>query len=282
MSDKLVIYHGDCLDGFCAAWQAWRCLGDTAEYVPAHYGQPLPDVDGKIVYVLDFSYPRDVMLDLLKRAVKCVVLDHHKTAEEALSGLVDENHSTHLIRFDMERSGAGMARDYFAGFGHECWLVDYTQDRDLWRFALPGSKLVNAYIGTLPQTFEAYERASALTASDAERLGVGSDAYKSMYVEKLCQHARRVGFAGYVDVPVVNAPYVGISEVVGALADSSQFAIGWFLRGDGKIAVSLRSRGDFDVSALAKRYGGGGHKNAAGFTVQADVWGAILGAMVSP
>ena len=28
----------------------------------------------------------------------------------------------------------------------------------------------------------------------------------------------------------------------------------------------FRSRGDFDVSALCKQYGGGGHKAAAGFT----------------
>jgi nanoRNase/pAp phosphatase (c-di-AMP/oligoRNAs hydrolase) len=28
---------------------------------------------------------------------------------------------------------------------------------------------------------------------------------------------------------------------------------------------SLRSIGDFDVSEIAKQYGGGGHKNASGF-----------------
>lgn len=56
------------------------------------------------------------------------------------------------------------------------------------------------------------------------------------------------------------------SELVGKLAEGPvPFAVGWFQRGDGKYAYSLRSRGEYDVSKLAVRYGGGGHRNAAGF-----------------
>ncbi|HXT50409.1 MAG TPA: DHHA1 domain-containing protein, partial [Thermoanaerobaculia bacterium] len=35
---------------------------------------------------------------------------------------------------------------------------------------------------------------------------------------------------------------------------------------DGRYKVSLRSSGDVDVEQVARRHGGGGHKNAAGFT----------------
>ncbi|MEK7288086.1 MAG: bifunctional oligoribonuclease/PAP phosphatase NrnA [Elusimicrobiota bacterium] len=38
-------------------------------------------------------------------------------------------------------------------------------------------------------------------------------------------------------------------------------------RGDGVISVSLRSRGLVDVSAIAESFGGGGHRNAAGFEI---------------
>ena len=31
--------------------------------------------------------------------------------------------------------------------------------------------------------------------------------------------------------------------------------------------VSMRSKGDIDIGAVAKNYGGGGHKNAAGCSV---------------
>lgn len=264
--DTIVIYHGDCLDGFCAAWVAWRELGDRAEYLPAYYGQPAPDVRGKHVFVLDFSYDYETTMRLAEEAKTLVVLDHHKTAEAELSRIGSS--SRVQVVFDMNRSGAGLARDIFQP-GFDAWLVDYTQDRDLWRFALPKSKKINAYIGTLKQTFEAYEETHrAVTADEAARLGAGADAYRDMYVEKLCKHARRVRFAGYDDIPIVNAPYVGISELVGALAETALFAVGWFQRGDGKVAFSLRSRGDFDVSDLARRFGGGGHRGAAGFTAE--------------
>ncbi len=36
---------------------------------------------------------------------------------------------------------------------------------------------------------------------------------------------------------------------------------------DGQVAVSLRAKGDCDVAAIAKRFGGGGHRNAAGFRI---------------
>lgn len=259
---RLVIYHGNCVDGFCAAWVLCREFGGEADYFAAHHGQEPPPVAGKHVYLVDFSYPRETLLRIASEANSVLVLDHHLTAQKDLSGLEAPNLE---IIFDMERSGAGLARDRFEP-ELESWLVDYVQDRDLWRFALPDSEAVNAYIGTLKQTFEAYQRAhEELTATDAARLGRGAYAYKAHYVEQMRKQARRVRFAGHDDIPIVNAPYVGTSELVGALSETALFAVGWFQRSDGKIAFSLRSRGEFDVSALAERFGGGGHKNAAGF-----------------
>jgi len=62
MAKRLVIYHANCIDGYTSAWAAWRKYGDDAEYLPASYGDPAPDVTGRWVLVVDFSYPRDVML----------------------------------------------------------------------------------------------------------------------------------------------------------------------------------------------------------------------------
>lgn len=39
---------------------------------------------------------------------------------------------------------------------------------------------------------------------------------------------------------------------------------------DGRFKVSLRSKGDIDVERVARQYGGGGHRNAAGFTIDGD------------
>jgi phosphoesterase RecJ-like protein len=39
----------------------------------------------------------------------------------------------------------------------------------------------------------------------------------------------------------------------------------------GEVKVSLRSRGALDVAAVARRFGGGGHRNAAGCTLRGDL-----------
>lgn len=265
--DILVIYHGDCLDGFCAAWQAWRKFGDTAEYYPGLYGKEPPDVTGKEVYIVDFSYKYKPTMDMIAVAKSYVVLDHHVSAERELNLVHYEPEQNVSIIFDMNRSGAGLARDYFQP-GLDCWIVDYTQDRDLWKFELPDSKVINSYLATLDYDFEAYERTfQTISREEAVVLGAGADAYKNMYVARMRAHARKMNFAGYDNIPVVNAPFVGTSELVGALAEDALFAVGWYQRVDGKVIYSLRSKHGFDVSALAQQFGGGGHAAAAGFQV---------------
>jgi phosphoesterase RecJ-like protein len=49
-------------------------------------------------------------------------------------------------------------------------------------------------------------------------------------------------------------------------------AVVFFKQSEGdEYRVSLRSKGDIDVGAVAKEFGGGGHKNAAGCTVRGDI-----------
>ena len=270
---RLVIYHGNCLDGFTAAWAARESLkgigGGNTEYIAANHGDAPPDVTGCIVYVLDFSYPREVLEEMDRKARYLRVLDHHKTAQEALSGL-------DFAEFDMERSGAGMAWDILlshTGRGRP-WLVDYVEDRDLWRFKLPHSKEVNAWIGACRrESFEDWDALNALGVAAAAERGEAVLAFIDRYVHEMTAQARTVEFEGY-KIPVVNAPYINTSELVGHLAQSAPFAIGWYHRSDGMFAHSLRSRGPdaVDVSEIAKRYGGGGHRNAAGFATRAPLF----------
>lgn len=301
---RLVIYHANCPDGFTAAWAAWKKFGDEdTEYVPASYGKPPPDVSGKDVLIVDFSYPRDVLLAMapidptftttverlleagvdpklaratadrtLPRAISLRVLDHHKTAKADLEGLS-------FCEFDMNRSGAGMTWDALYTEPRP-WLVNYVEDRDLWRWKLTHSKEINAAIGSVPRTnFSSFEN---------ETLGVSKElmvvrgeailAAQDQYVAEVCKNARMVTFEGFT-IPCVNCSYVHMSEIVGALAEKAEagFAIGWLQKADGRFGFSLRARkAGVDVSALAKLYGGGGHPGAAGFERDslADLFGA--------
>ena len=264
MKQRIVIYHGNCLDGFTAAWAAWRKFGDEdTEYVAASYGDDPPFVAGRDVVIVDFSYPRELMLLMAASgmAKSILVLDHHKTAQAALEGLP-------FATFDMNRSGAGLAWDTFHGASTRPWLVNYVEDRDLWNWRLDDSKAINAFICAHKMgSFGEWSRLSVGPISSAIEGGMAVSSFIERYVSEMAAQARTVHFEGH-DVPIVNAPYINISELVGKLSESAPFAMGWFHRGDGQYAYSLRSRGDgVDVSEIAKKYGGGGHRGSAGFCV---------------
>jgi len=250
-----------------SSWAAWKALGDQAEYLAVQYGDAPPDVTGRDVYIVDFSFPRETLMAMAYAANRVVLLDHHKTAQADLQGLEVPKLE---ITFNMDKSGATLTWEHFFGT-QECWLVRYAEDRDLWKFQLPNSREVNAYLQSLPQTFEAYEEAYDLGPKQVALRGAGCMAWLRYYVESTKRLAYKTQFLGH-EVPIVNAPFTAISEVVGELAEGQLFAMGWHVREDGKVVYSLRSKGDFDVSALAKSMGGGGHRNAAGFTLTQYPW----------
>ena len=189
----MVLYHAECVDGFTAAWVARGLyLERDVEYIPVKYFEPPPDVTGKEVLILDFSYPRGVLEEMYAKAAKLLVLDHHATAQEALAGLP-------YAEFDMERSGAGMTWDrlYASSRGvKRKWLVDYVEDRDLWRFKLPGSKEVSAYLSSQPMTFESWSRISEMDVNLVAELGTVLLASIDESVRALAKNARTIDFCG--------------------------------------------------------------------------------------
>lgn len=278
MATPLVIYHANCWDGFCAAWVAKNALGDI-EAVPAHYGTPPPDVTGRTVYILDFSYPREQMRRILTQAHFVTVLDHHKTAQAALDGIIDEfiqrpdliqnaaGSQVPFIRFDMNKSGSRLAWEHFhPGItdSRVPWLVEYTEDRDLWRHALVWSREVNAALRSYPLAFGAWDKLAERPVATLLLEGEAIRRVEAKIIEDHVRNARRQ-MVGEHEVPVVNATVL-FSEIAGKLAKGEPFGACYFDRHDGKRQWSLRSdENGLDVSAIAKAHGGGGHVHAAGF-----------------
>lgn len=292
----LVIYHAGCWDGFCAAWVARKALGDC-DFVPQHYATPAPDCTGRDVYILDFSFKRPVMRQVLSQANKVVVLDHHKTAEAELAGIVDEftmrpdliNNppGSHLpvVWFNMDKSGGRLAWEYFwstvygqrfssllAESGAQLnlaiapWLVDYTEDRDLWRHKLDQSRAINAGLRSYPLDFKEWDAIDADPGSRARLATEGSAILRSekQIIDQHVGHARETEMDGH-KVLVVNATVL-FSDIAGELAKGRPFGACYFDRHDGKRQWSLRSADDgVDVSEIARAHGGGGHAHAAGF-----------------
>jgi oligoribonuclease NrnB/cAMP/cGMP phosphodiesterase (DHH superfamily) len=269
----LVLYHANCPDGFCAAWIAHLTFGDQADYVPVQYGQEPPEAANdrdRPLFILDFSYPRDVIFRLAAmRHAEMVVLDHHKTAEAALKDieidLVANNCGDALtVRFDMEKSGGRLTWVHFNPDKGVPWLVQYTEDRDLWRFALADSRAINAALSSYSRDFDAWNALSLIGPRSLVPEGEAIERYKDGLIREICRGAREITLSGH-KILAANTSTL-FSEVAGELAKDRPFGAAWFIRSDGICQWSLRSRdGGIDVSEIAKAYGGGGHRNAAGF-----------------
>lgn len=302
-----ILYHGHCYDGFGAAFAAWLRFEDEATYIPVSYGQPIPEMEkSSVVYIVDFSYPKNTLLDLMTTHHKVVVLDHHHTAQNDLKDLIVSPPYGAVVRFDMEKSGAVMACEYF----HEdikCEVNQlgeffaYLQDRDLWTFSLPKSREVSMALRSYPFDFKVWSDLSGLTTYGQiyEAPGICIDRLKKegetcrrlteMQVDMMAKNAcmwefkdmcdsswslepsettgpMRTAF-GYI-VPVANATvfFSEVGERLLELYPAAPFSAYYLDRKDGLRQWGMRSRPDFDCSKIAKIFGGGGHKQAAGFT----------------
>lgn len=273
----MVIYHANCRDGFGAAYAAWRKFGAgerdwPAEYIPMDYGKPIPwNAAGKLLYVLDFSFPRKEIEVAYHNCANVTIIDHHKTAEAQLAGLPG-------VTFDMAHSGAYLAWKHFFPMDEVPMLIQYIEDRDLWKWELPDSKAIAAWLDSWPFDFHIWKSLFDVKLADAAAEGYAILRYQKEQVERMCVRVVKMklrGFDGNNEaqdwwVPAVNATSL-FSEVANRLCEVHSkfpFAVAWFRRGDGKYQYSLRSIGDFDVSAIAQYYGGGGHVHAAGFETE--------------
>jgi oligoribonuclease NrnB/cAMP/cGMP phosphodiesterase (DHH superfamily) len=135
MDKPLCIYHGNCLDGFTAAWVAHKYYKGEVDFHKGIYGDRAPDVSGRDVIIVDFSYKRPVMEWIISKSKSLLVLDHHKSAEEDLKGLDGATENVKVI-FDMDRSGSGLTWDHFFPQRKRPLFLNYVEDRDLWRFKL--------------------------------------------------------------------------------------------------------------------------------------------------
>lgn len=278
----LCIYHRGCMDGFGAAWVVRKYVNRLGidipvEYLPATYGDEPPDVMNRDVIIVDFSYSRKMMIEMAACASNITVLDHHASAEKNLAGL-------DFAHFDMDKSGCRMTWEYlmgakslfFAKPAHEPepkqsmpLFLQYIEDRDLWLWQMDRSRAINAAMYSYPQDFDlwnTWEDPVKLIGliREGEAINRARDKMlKSLTRGWMIDYAEIGGYT----VPVVNCNHFFKSEVAGELAIGHPFAAIYFDSAD-KRSFDLRSiEGGIDVSEIARLYGGGGHKRAAGFTV---------------
>jgi hypothetical protein len=272
----LVIYHGNnCPDGFAAALAAWVFYEGQAEFLGLDHGdiqrvEDLPPLDGRAVYILDFSFSREILRGIESRAAKLVMLDHHKSAADQLGDFVCR---CGVVHFDMKKSGARLAWEFFQREAPLPDLVRFVEDRDIWVWQYPESPSFLAALDMEPCEFARWQEIAAFDpaqlASFMDR-GRAMDQKFTMLATGIAESARPLVFNG-VSGLMVNAPSVFHSLVGDMLCKKSgSFALMWSVDKVGRIKGGLRSRAGFNCIPLAQSMGGGGHAQACGFKMDAD------------
>lgn len=266
----IVIYHAQCADGFGAAWAARKALGETADFHAAIYGQPLPDVIGRHVFFLDFTPDGNALLETIETARSVTVLDHHESAAPLLRDLFSQGAING--KYAPDKSGAGLAWEHFHPEAEVPMLIQYIQDRDLWLHKIDGTRDFYAFLSSYPFDFAVWDEI-AISAEDPAGLlimkqqGAVVDRARKMEIANLIPMVTRLMQIGGHVVQVANLPKTMASDAAGALAHGVPFAACYCDERHGRV-FSLRSRPEgINVFEIARKYGGGGHARAAGFTM---------------
>ncbi|ARF09150.1 DHH family phosphohydrolase [Catovirus CTV1] len=269
----VVIYHSNCADGFgcvisAELYRKNKLPNKEITYYPASYNKPPPEISGKNVLICDFSYKSEVMLKLISQAAKLAIMDHHKTAEEELSKIPDQNKV-----FNMNFSGAYICWKFFHGNSKVPKLIEYIQDNDLWRKQLPNTLEFTAYMFSIPMTIEEYSKLldDEYIEKYAIEQGAGMVKQNQSNIEmalkyvapKFMEINNKYYFVGYINSSILK------SELGNRIFDKypfCNFSVAYSIDDiSNSTMFSLRSTNDrTDVSKIAELFGGGGHRNAAG------------------
>jgi len=270
LKEIVIIYHADCPDGFGAAYAAWKKFGDNASYLPCYMPAPVPDgITDKELYIVDYSYDKNTLEQLIASNHSVVVIDHHLSAKEFVTSF-----SQNI--FDTNHSGAVLSWQYFHPDTPVPSVLLYVEDHDIWNNFLPEHIEFNVALNQIPRTFQDWDTLIENLKDEnflINFIAKGSfmAKFESSIITELADLKERVLFEGQ-EVWAIN--YSGrYKSILGNMLAEENFATGGIALGivyahfRGNVSVSIRSRGEVDVSAIALKYGGGGHKNAGRFQV---------------
>ncbi len=268
MKSIVILYHND-EDGFGAAWAAWKKFKNRASYIPVEYKNRaayLEKLKNKEIYLLDLCFDGKIMKKLLGENKKLVVIDHHIGRKE------DIKISTEYI-YNLNCAGCVLAWKYFFPKKSIPKLLIYIEDMDIWKWRKPFSKEINAFLEACDFNFKEWDKFSE-DFNNRQKFNKYIEAgkailkYKNVLTKKLVQTGENVIFEGYQTV-AVNSPIFN-SEIGHLISNRKGIGIVWSYE-NGRLLASLRSNGKIDVSKIAKKFRGGGHKASSGFDLPVKI-----------
>lgn len=282
---RVVIYHGGCYDGSAAAWCVYRKFGEGTRFHATNVrnfeeDRCMPVLDGKEVWILDFCYDLETLRKIRGVATSLTVIDHHKTAMLPFGVRAADITWNHHV--DTERSAAVLTYQLLRGsLGSVPWWMLHIEDRDLWRWSHEHSKAFGAHLHHLAcknlqphpfNTFAIYDELETYGPEQRARFyekGATIVELQEDEIANICKHAKLATFQEYRVYVTDSARFR--SEVGNVLAEREDCDFAFICRYSLEKRewwVSLRgskAKG-IDLSAVAGRFGGGGHPCASGFT----------------
>ena len=277
-----VIYHKDCMDGLASAFIAHSSFleaEEEAEFYPMHYSDvnnvyDIPFGEEDNIYILDFSLPEEMIRELSCKVNHIYIIDHHKTAQF----LLNLNINNVTIDFDNEQSGAMLTFNFFSDRGInplEPELFEYVQDRDLWKWELPGSKEVSAALSLMVEKNNINSFKDAYDTFDESEWAfkdIGTIALKTQekQVDEKVDKCYDIKILGQ-HFKIINATE-NVSELGNAICNKYDMpSIMFFYVDKNTVVLSFRSLDHLtDVSVIAKHFNGGGHRNSSGATISSE------------
>ncbi|MEK7201309.1 MAG: hypothetical protein AAB737_01585 [Patescibacteria group bacterium] len=270
MERTVILYHGSCPDGFGAAYAAWKKFGDSAEYIPLHRGDELPQgLEGAHLYFVDFTYEQEGMDHFVSIAKSVTVLDHHIGMKEVVERMPE-----HV--FDNDKSGASIAWSYFHPDAPLPTLLAHIEDDDIYRYALPDTRAVLSYVSVHPFTFESWDELAGMLENPETREAflIKARAYAEYFellAKSAADKANLVEFEGYRCMFANAHPSKPMKSYVGNILAKEHGPIALVVSAHPKgFGVSIRGDGSVNVAQIAEKYGGNGHHDSAGFLIPVD------------
>lgn len=278
----IVLFHYPCQDGLTSGWIVNKFHQEQnikIDLYPIQYGKEIDLnrlTDKKIIFC-DFAPSKDLLDEIEKITTKITILDHHISAQKALQ---DKKYAI----FDMNKSGAGLTWDYFYPMEKMPLFIEMIQDRDIWTWKIKNSREFTTGFSTACSGIEMYEFTKLFELFDELNglnpfkfdfyIELGEIINKSIMLKckyMALESLKKINRYQNYNVCIVNCSSELSSDLGNILSSSNgcDFAALWrYNNTKEEYYVSLRSDNKADVSLIAKEFGGGGHKNAAGFSTK--------------
>ncbi len=267
MERTIVLYHGNCPDGFGGAYAAWKKFGDSVEYESLNRGEVLPEgIDGAHIYLIDFTFKKELMDELISRVKSLVVLDHHEGVKDVIESM------PHHV-YDKERSGATIAWNYFHPDIPTPLLLKHIQDEDTYQHKMADTPAIRAYLDVREYDFQEWDELMQKLEDETTReemlktMRVYAE-YFALLGQVALRKAKKVSFEGYTCLFGTSHPMKSIKSHIGHLLADALPPISLTVTAHPNgYGVSIRGDGSVNVAEIASRFGGNGHHNSAGFLI---------------